>query len=273
MSKENILVVGETRSGKTNLVNVFLSGWLGVIIFLGKETRAGAELLTKVMLQRNLPIIFDDLDDQELVFPISVLPRTNDQFERHRNIEGWIENLMRRRGAANADQNPMLETVTTHFGNLIYELDLDMPNNDLFRMGRVAGNSPSADFWNEIPGGLSRERVLGATERLTSILWNPAIQRRITRDGNRFVEMIDQGFSYAIQGGHQITQSALRYVIGTRIQEVIQYKRTGGRQNITLVIEEAEALGLTMQEAVAIQTLVKTGLRFILISQEATFDA
>ncbi len=272
MTKENILVVAETRAGKTNLVLQLLQQVLGVIVFLGKETNAGAELLVKSMLEANRPIIFDDLDDQEHVFPIAALPRTNDEFEKHRIIEGFLENLLRRRGARNADQNPMIETVTSHFANLVYELDLELPTDQLFRQGRVQGNSESANFWNEIPGGYSRERIVGPTERLTAILNNPAIRRRLTRDGNRFIQMIDQGFSYALQGGHSITQAALRYVIGTRIQEVIQYKRSGGRQPVTLVIEEAEALGLTMQEAVALQTLVKTGLRFILISQEAKFD-
>lgn len=267
----SLIVGGMSRSGKTTTTYELVKNSNEVVVVLAKEKRALARNMAKWCVETSNRCIYDDADDTERVFPLSILPRTNDPFEQNQNIDGLIECLMRRRGAANADQNPLLETVTEHWANLIYELDRSI-DISLFRAGRVDANSESGEFWNEISPGFARERTVGPTERLCSVLRKPCIASRVTRDGNRFLEMIDDGYSYFLEGGDKITQSEFRFLIGTRINEIVRYKRSGGTRNIVLVIEESEALGLTQQEAVALQTLHKTGLRWILVCQEPKWD-
>jgi hypothetical protein len=165
MAHDNNLIGGETGSGKTNLA-LWLATWIAsqCIVWLGKETRAGAMNMAKWALQNRRQFIFDDLDDWQRVFPLAVLPRTEDLFEQHTNTEGFIESVIRRRGAANADMNPMLETVTQHWSKIIYERDFELNTAfQLFRQGKVGGESESIDFWNDIPGGYARERTVGPT--------------------------------------------------------------------------------------------------------------
>lgn len=264
----HLMISGQTRKGKSTTVLEYLMRSNDVKVLLAKEAKATSRDFVKWCVETSAKVIYDDADD-ELVFPLSVLDR---QGRRELCIEGMLESLMRRRGAKNADENPLIETVTEHWANLVYELDLEIDEAmKLFRQGRIRDVSPSSDFWNEVPGGSARERILGATERLVSIFNKGCLRNRITRNGNRFLDMIDEGYSYALEGGHNITQAEMRFLIGSRINEVIRYKRSGGSQPITIVIEESEALGLTMQEAVAIQTLGKTGLKWVIVCQEANW--
>jgi hypothetical protein len=216
MAHDNNLIGGETGSGKTNLAQHIASmSGSDCIVWFGKETRAGAMNMAKWALQNGRQFIFDDLDDQERVFPLAVLPKTDDPAEQELNAESLLEALMRRRGSANADANPLIETITECWSKIVMELDLSIEQGfQLF--GRAGsqikrGDSESIQFWNEIPGGFQRRNHIGATERLVSVLKKNSVRKRITRDGNRFLDMIDQGFSYFLQGGDRSTQSELEF--------------------------------------------------------------
>ena len=268
------VISGTTGIGKSTTVlqMLIMEALTRIIVVLGIEKRALARDFATWCVANSNKVILDDWDDQKRVFPFTVLERTDDRFEREMNKENLRENTIRRRGGGNTDQNPLIETTVDVWSDLVMELDTEIPDAmKLFRRGMIPSDSESAQFWNEIPPH-QRLYQLGAAERLLSILKKPTVANRITRDGNKFIDMIEDGYHYVCEGGDVITKSVQRYLCGFRLAELVKYKRSGGTQPLTIVVDESEALGLSPIEATAIQTLRKTDCRFYLICQSASWD-
>lgn len=285
MAHGNILITGETGCGKSNLLTAFLTGQ---IILFDLQKGATAWTAYKHLLGLNQQVILEDLDDLSLILPLSVLPKISatDAITRRQN-ERWssevlLESLMRLRGSVHADENPMLTHTYNNWTELIYGQEEDVSiqktlsifHNEGDRTDLIIGCQRQQPrlFWADLPSHpSSRERIVGALDRLLEPLRGPAVDVRLSRSSN-FIELIDQGFSYLVEGGQRTSQAELRFICSMRLKEIIRYKQSGGTRPLTIIIEESQLFGLTLQEANYLRTLRKNGVRWIIIAQEANWD-
>ena|GEM_PF-6209251 len=198
-------------------------------------------------------------------------------FREPRDREELIETLLDRRHSAGLDHHPQLETVTDYFFQLI-------PNGwDIRKALRIFRRGYDYDealeladkdvnhWWRTQPGGSSWERITAPTERLCRILGRPAIAGRISQD-NSFIEAIEAGHSYYVDGGRVISDAEVRFILKWRLKQIISYKKQGGKTPLTVVVEESEASGLVTPSLVnALLTLRKTELKFVIIAQTGNY--
>lgn len=269
-----LAIIGGTGVGKSTAAEQILKAELSSrsVAVLGIEKRALASNLTKWCVENSNKVVLDDLDDQEQFLPVTILQRTDDPYEQEMNTECLREALISRRGAAHTDSMPLIETVFDTWCRLVFELDLEIHEAlGLFRKGRIKSYSESATFWNELTG-FNRDRTLAPAERLLSILKKPTVANRLTRDGNVFIDLINDGFHFMCEGGDIVTKQTQRFLNKMRLTELIKYKQTGGQQPLTITLEESEVMGIGEGTVHALQTLRKTNCRFYLIAQSPSWD-
>ncbi|MGB7329687.1 MAG: hypothetical protein WBD31_32735 [Rubripirellula sp.] len=280
----NALIGGVTGSGKSELIKTILDGQ---VVILDGQQKATAHSYWKHCLLNRIRTVYENLDDYKRFVPLSILEKSTAtdaivrQANEQKSIESLLETLIRRRGASNTDANPLIEQVTEYWCKLVYANDRSLKDALLIFHNRDLLNEFIFDcrdsevraWWASQPNHPSSfERIVGATSRLLQPLRNPALGVRLSRQSN-FIDFIDSGWNYLSDGGKEITQSELRFINATRLKQIIRYKQQGGKANLTVVIEESEALNMIgPQEAVAIQTLRKTGLRWIIVCQEPQWD-
>ncbi|EMI19556.1 hypothetical protein RMSM_03516 [Rhodopirellula maiorica SM1] len=278
----NVLIGGKTGSGKSELIKTLLDGQ---VVILDGQPNATAHSYWKHCLLNRIRTAYENLDDYERFIPLRVLPlatgATQRRAEEQKHIESLLETLIRRRGSASTDANPLIEQVTEYWCRLVYANERSLKdalqifhNRDMlneFILDCTDGEVRA--WWQSQPSHpASFERIVGATSRLLQPLRMPAVGVRLSRSSD-FIDLIDAGFNYLSDGGRSITQSELRFINATRLKEIIRYKQQGGKRELTVVIEESEAMGMIgPQEAIAIQTLRKTGLRWIIVCQEPAWD-
>lgn len=222
------------------------------------------------------PAVLDNFDDLDHHFPVNFLtPSSGTLFQRE--IEELQECLIRRRLSGNMDTNPLLEFVTEMWCRIVPPTMTLKRALRIFRMGDVLTEALSqcrdveaAQWWNSLPSHpASLEKIVGPAERILSILGRHCIACRSYRGTNTFLQMIDQGFSYCAEGGEVIPQAELRFLLQTRLKQLIRYKQQGGKAQLVIVIEESEAgQMISPAEIQGLQTLRKTGCRFIIVCQE-----
>lgn len=272
----NVLIVGKTRWGKSTAALHLLNAVGGQVVALDQQADSTAWALHKAFLNLGRQAVYDKLDDQERHFPLNLLDPANG-IARERNIEELMETLIRRRGSANVDANPLIEMWTELWCRLIPPHWTLKKALQIFRNGDVfqeavdlCQDDECRSAWLDLPAhAASRERITGAAERLVSILGKETIACRTYRGTNTFLKMIDEGWSFLSDGGQVIPQGMVRFIMATRMKQLNRYKMAGGKAEPTVVIEESEAGEMIgRQEAIAIQTLGKTGIKYIIICQE-----
>ncbi|MBB3208914.1 hypothetical protein FHS27_004748 [Rhodopirellula rubra] len=285
MSHGNICIVAPTGKGKSNLLKALISGQ--TIVF-DQQSRATGWDIYKQTLQSNRSVCLDNLDDSSRLLKLGILLKpiadnaTGRMIQERWYSEGLIETLIRLRGLVHTDASPLIAHTFNNWANLVYGQETEVTINDAlsifhnqeklneFIMG--CNRKEARLFWSDLPSNpSSRERIVGALDRLLEPLRSPSIAIRTSRE-SRFIELIDEGFSYVLEGGRVASGTDMRLAISLRLKEVVRYKMQGGKRDLTIVLEESQALGLTLQEANYLRTLRKFGVRWIIIAQEAKWD-
>lgn len=294
MSTPQEVFAGESQIGKSTAMVLRTIPDLqdpGTSVFcLGSQPDSTADALyaEAVRLGQAPRTVLEDFDDFGCVVPTDWgAPSTQecwyDFSANKRTIELRLDAFARRRGFSNLDDHP---SILEYAEPAHWLLLLQQPRKQLramefaFQPGSDGHRELVRDCVNEDIASLfkflprqraSLDRLAGPAKRFVSLYWrSPAL---IARDspgaGNRLVEMLNRGFHYFIKGGRIITKEEWRFICATIGLEIIRYKETGGKRRIVLIFEESEAnASIGPMEAVAIQTLAKTGLSIRLIAQD-----
>jgi|CXWL01.1.fsa_nt_gi hypothetical protein len=236
--------------------------------------------------------IFDDLGDTKRVIPRDwLLPSKAESFwEREQQdkntVEMFLDPLTRRRKLSNLDANPLIKEWAEFWSYCMMYQTPRKPLSEgkaLFKpwlpsfqvLVSECANKDIAWRFRKLPTTVSvLERMVGPAERfLDPVLSSPAVKMRDGMGNGFDLEgHLDRGGHYFMQGGTQISKEEIRFLLASTVLRAIEYKRSGGKQNVLIVLEEAEAFDLVSTfEEQAIKTLLKRGLVFLIVCQSPAF--
>lgn len=281
------VVTGKTRRGKSTLCHHLLENCQQEIV-IDQQTGSTAWTRWKRAIETGKPAVFEDLDDPTLILPLPILPvstvyrATEHLWRRSTWKEHLLETLIRRRGAASADANPLIEQTISYWCDLVYgqptavEISeaLRVFHNKAIRQKYIdeCSDIDAAAWWSDLPGGQAGHSLLGAADRILQPLRMPTVAHRLSRE-DHLIPLIDQGLSYFFQGGDRVTNTELRSVAATRLKQVTKYLEEGGQANPMILIEESQGGGMVgPQEQRVVQMIHKRmtsdNSGFIFVCQE-----
>ena len=278
----NIMIVGPTQVGKTNtaleLMNRHDPNEYSVVWCDTQSNSSGWDCY-KLLLEE--PCYLDRLDDYDHIIPHDFLRQHRNVYENRKEADLLLDTGAAVRGFRNISEKVLIEEWALAAITLA---QYQFPRKKLselqwafwFKTNKQlledCTYKPARDKFKY----LSRNRHLvqqmtDPAKRFLSIFTEPSIAIRDT-DGFTMQELLDQGGHLVVEGGKVISQREQRFLLLSRIIEVIRYKQNGGQRKVLLVIEEAEVLNLPPIVFQAIQQTLKFGLHFILICQEPVFN-
>ncbi|MCA9028596.1 MAG: hypothetical protein KDA86_25535 [Planctomycetaceae bacterium] len=293
------LIIGATQeSGKTNAVKLrvgpFMNDPTWSVASADPQPDATSFDLfrTSIHLGQSHRTIFDDLGDTERIIPRDwLLPSSSESYwqreqEDKNSVEMFLDPLARRRGLANLDANPLIREWAMFWSYLMMYQNPRKPLSEgkaAFKPWLPSFNTICTDCTNndiawkfrKLPQTVSvLERMANPAERfLDPVLNSPGVKMRDGMgQGFDFEGHLDRGGHYFMQGGNHMSKEEIRFLLSSMVLRVIEYKRSGGKQNVLVILEEAEAFDLvSTYEEQAIKTLQKRGLVFLIVCQSPSF--
>ena len=121
----SVVLCSKTRFGKSTTSHHLLETAKQEVV-LDQQRQSTARERWKRSIETGKKAILEDLDDITRMIPLSVLPisaATNAITRRQEealSIEHLLETLIRRRGSANVDANPLIEQTIENWCRLVY---------------------------------------------------------------------------------------------------------------------------------------------------------
>lgn len=298
MRRHEMLIGASQDSGKSNAVGLRATPYLidrtWSVVCGDPQRWATAFMLLRICIRLGQiwRTILDDLGDTERVIPRDwLIPSKAESYwqreqEDKNTVEMFLDPLTRRRKLSHLDANPLIKEWSDRWAYCMLYQNPRKPLSEgksLFKpwlpsFSTLCHDCSNKDIrwsWLKLPKTVSvLERMVGPAERfLDPVLNSPAVKMRDGMGQGFDLEgHLDRGGHYFMQGGENISKEEIRFLISSMVLRVIEYKRRGGKQNVLVILEEAEAFDLiSTYEEQAIKTLLKRGLVFLIVCQSPSF--